>query len=39
MNNETYFELMSKLAEVKNLWGSIINKLEDNEQDTLDEAA
>lgn len=39
MNNDTYFELISKLTEVKSLWNSVIDKLENDNQDREDKAA
>ena len=40
MKNETYFELMSKLVEVKNLWNSVIVKLDEQaDQEVEDKAA
>lgn len=39
MNNETYFEIMSKLTEVKNLWNSVITKLENDNQELENKAA
>jgi hypothetical protein len=39
MNNKTYFEIMSKLTEVKDLWKSVITKLENDNQDLENKAA